>query len=112
MESLAAVFSALGARDPKRWARSHVDTGADELARFVLLRALWLKTVEPGRLLARARKDKHVGGAIDRLLKRADIADLDALIRITQELALKDALTVLDDPADNDEGIGCNLGRA
>jgi hypothetical protein len=111
IDSLSAVFQALGARDPSYWARSQVTRGTDALARFVLLRALWLKMVEPGRLLARARADVHVGPAIDRLVARTNLADVDALVRITQELALKDALSVLDDPADNDEGIGWGVFR-
>lgn len=103
--SLAAVFQALGARDPKRWARAHAKGGSDELARFVLLRALWLKVVEPGRMLARARRDAETGAAIDRMLTRVDLADLDRLVRVAQEHALSDALSVLDDPADDEQAI-------
>jgi hypothetical protein len=105
IEALTKVFEALGADNPQKWARSHVENGIDELGRFVLLRALWMKVVEPGKLLARAKKDKNVGAAVDRLMKNADLADLDALIRVTQIFALGDVLSVFDDPADNEEGI-------
>ena len=105
VDALAKVFAALGARHPEKWATAHVEHGADELGRFVLLRALWLRTVEPGRLLAQARKEFLVGEAIDRLLQSANLADLDALIRHAQRSALYDIARVLDDPADNDEGI-------
>lgn len=109
--SLAAVFQALGARDPKRWARAHAKGGSDELARFVLLRALWLKVVEPGRMLARARRDPETGAAIDRMLSRVNLADLDRLVRIAQEHALADVLSVLDDPAGDEQAISWAVYR-
>jgi hypothetical protein len=109
--ALTKVFEALGAEQPAKWARSHVENGIDELGRFVLLRALWMKVVEPGKLLARAKKDRNVGAAVDRLMKSADLADLDALIRVTQIFALGDVLSVLDDPADNEEGISWAIFR-
>jgi hypothetical protein len=99
---LVAVLRALGARDPDAWARSD-DAGV--LERFVLLRALWMRVVEPGKLLARAKGHAHVGAAVDRLMGKADLADLDALVRLAQEQALTDILTVLDDPADDDGGV-------
>lgn len=111
LASLTSVFQALGARDPKSWARSQVETGTDELARFVLLRALWLKVLEPGRLLARARTDALAGPAVDRLLKKVDLADLDAVVRLSQVHALQDALSVLDDPANTDDGISWGVFR-
>lgn len=105
VQALAKVFAALGARNAERWARTHVDDGSDELGRFVLLRAMWLRSIEPGRLLANARKDKLAGPAVERLMKNASIADLDALIRFAQRSSLDDVCKVLDDPADNDDGI-------
>lgn len=109
--ALAQVFKALGAKNPERWALNHVDKGTDELGRFVLLRAMWFRTVEPGRLLASARKDKHVGDAVDRLFKKADLVDLDALVRYAQRAALTDICKVLDDPAHNDDGIRWSVFR-
>ena len=111
ISALAQVFQQLGARDPERWAREHVEKGTDELGRFVLLRALWLRTVEPGRLLASARKDGRVGDAVDRLMKSAALVDLDALVRFAQRTALDDVCRVLDDPSDNDDGIRWGLFR-
>lgn len=105
VQALAKVFAALGARNAERWARTHVDDGSDELGRFVLLRAMWLRSIEPGRLLANARKDRNTGAAVERLMKTASIVDLDALIRYAQRTALDDVCKVLDDPADNDDGI-------
>jgi hypothetical protein len=77
----------------------------------VLLRALWLKVLEPGRMLARAQQDPHVGQAMTQMLRKVDLADLDALVRITQEHALRDALSVLDDPADDEQGISWAVYR-
>lgn len=105
VQALAKVFAALGARNAETWARTHVDDGSDELGRFVLLRAMWLRSIEPGRLLANARKDKAAGPAVERLMKNASITDLDALIRFAQRSSLDDVCKVLDDPADNDDGI-------
>jgi hypothetical protein len=105
VQALAKVFAALGARNAETWARTHVDDGSDELGRFVLLRAMWLRSIEPGRLLANARKDRTAGPAVERLMKNASITDLDALIRFAQRSSLDDVCKVLDDPADNDDGI-------
>lgn len=111
VDALTQVFSALGAQRPATWARSHVEGGYDELGRFVLLRALWLKTVEPGRLLGLARNERAVSTAVDRLLKNADLADLDAIVRFAQKQALLDLCSVLDDPSASDEGIGWAVFR-
>lgn len=104
--ALAKVFATLGARNAERWARDHVDKGTDELGRFVLLRALWLRVVEPGRLLAAAQADPQAGPALARMMQTVDIADLDALVRFAERTALADVCRVLDDPgADNDDSI-------
>ena len=111
VDALTQVFTALGAQHPSTWARSHVEGGYDELGRFVLLRALWLKTVEPGRLLGLAKNEREVANAVDRLLATASLADLDAVVRFAQKQALLDLCTVLDDPAASDEGIGWAVFR-
>lgn len=111
VQALAKVFAALGARNAERWARTHVDEGSDELGRFVLLRAMWLRSIEPGRLLAAARRDRTAGPAIERMMKTANLADLDALVRYAQRTSLDDVCRVLDDPADNDDGIRWGVFR-
>lgn len=111
IEALTQVFTALGAQRPASWARSHVSQGHDELGRFVLLRALWLKAVEPGRMLGIARNEPDVAAAAERLIKVAGLADLDALLRFAQKQALLDVCTVLDDPSASDEGIGWAVFR-
>jgi hypothetical protein len=109
--ALAKVFEALGAKTPEKWAKAQIDDGSDELGRFVLLRALWLRTVEPGRLLANARRDKAAAEAIERVMKKVDLADLDALVRFAQKTALDDVCRVLDDPANNEDGIRWTIYR-
>lgn len=110
IEQLAEVFRTLGARDPEKWARAHVERGTDELGRFVFLRALWLRMIEPGRLLGAARRDTSVGMAIDRIVKWVDLADLDALVRFAQRAAIDDVCKVLDGAAAED-GIRWSLFR-
>jgi hypothetical protein len=111
VQALAKVFGALGARNAEQWARTHIDDGSDELGRFMLLRALWLRALEPGRLIAAARRDFRSRPAIDRLLDAASLEDLDALVRYAQRTALDDVCRVLDDPADNDDGIRWRVFR-
>ncbi len=111
IDALTQVFAALGAQNPAAWARSHVDQGHDELGRFVLLRALWLKAVEPGRLLGIARNEPAVAAAAERLIEVAGLADLAEVLRFAQKQALLDVCTVLDDPSASDEGIGWAVYR-
>jgi len=40
-KELAALFQKLGARDPDHWARSQVEEGVPQLARFLFLRQAW-----------------------------------------------------------------------
>jgi len=110
VEALAKVFQALGAKNPKRWAELHVEESTDELGRFVLLRALWLRLVEPGRLLANAASDAAAGPVVGRLMKTTSLADLDALVRFAQRTAVVDVCRVLDDTGEND-GIRWSLFR-
>ena len=109
IEALAKVFHALGAKTPTSWATTHVEKGSDELGRFMLLRALWLRLVEPGRLLGTARSDHHIGSVVDRMLKTVSISDLDAIIRYAQRTAVNDVCKVLDDPGN--EGIRWGVFR-
>ncbi len=111
IDALARVFTALGARDAARWAARHVDDSSDELGRFMLLRALWLRLVEPGRLLAAAPADPLAGPAVERLMQTNSLADLDAVVRFAQRTAVVDACRVLDDPGGEDDGIHWSVYR-
>ena len=113
VEALTGVFTALGARDPERWARAHVEHGHDQLGRFVFLKGLWGRVVRDGRFLDRMRRD--AGGSrevVERLmLSGARDADLVQLVRAMQVQLLVDLTQILDDPSDNDEGVRWGLWR-
>jgi hypothetical protein len=47
-EQLTALFQKLGARDPEGWARSQIEEGFPQLARFLFLRQAWRRIVEEG----------------------------------------------------------------
>jgi hypothetical protein len=113
IEALTGVFTALGARDPERWARAHVEHGHDQIGRFVFLKGLWGRVVRDGRFLDRMRRD--VGESrevVERLLlSGAREADLVQLVRAMQVQLLVDMTQILDDPSDNDEGVRWGLWR-
>ncbi len=113
VEALSRVFTTLGARHPERWARSHVQDGVDQIGRFVFLRALWGRIVKDGRFLDKMRKNKSaLTPVVERLLVAgADEGDLTTLVRALQVGLLVDLCQLLDDPADNDEGVRWGLWR-
>jgi len=113
VEALTGVFTALGAREPERWARAHVEHGLDQIGRFVFLRGLWGRVVKDGRFLDRLRKERGEAGAVvERLLQTgAAEEDLVALVRAQQVQLLVDLAQILDDPSDNDEGVRWGLWR-
>lgn len=112
-QALEAVFTALGARDPARWARSHVEDGVDQIGRFVFLRALWGRVVRDGRFVDKVRKERsELTAVVERLLLAGvDEADVVALVRAMQVRLLVDACQIVDDPSDNDEGVRWGLWR-
>ncbi|MBM4283093.1 MAG: hypothetical protein FJ137_20845 [Deltaproteobacteria bacterium] len=112
-QALEAVFTALGARDPAHWARSHVEGGVDQIGRFVFLRALWGRVVRDGRFLDKVRKERtEFSYVVERLLVAGvDEADLVALVRAMQVRLLVDTCQIVDDPSDNDEGVRWGLWR-
>jgi hypothetical protein len=113
VEALSSVFTALGAREPERWARSHVEHGLDQIGRYVFLRALWSRVVKDGRFLDKLRHDPgETRAVVERLLMAgAREADLVALVRALQVHLLVDVAQILDDPSDNDEGVRWGLWR-
>jgi hypothetical protein len=113
IEALASVFTALGAREPERWARSHVETGLDQIGRYVFMRALWGRVVKDGRFLDKMRRAPgETRAVIEQLMMTgAQEADLVALVRALQVQLLVDVAQILDDPSDNDEGVRWGLWR-
>ncbi len=110
--TMQTLFATLGARDPAQWAAAQLDSGVDEVTRFVLLRALWMKAVEPGRLLAKAQATAHVKDALARMLGTVSLTDVDALVRLAEEQVLHDVLGVLDDASGGADGaVGWGVFR-
>lgn len=106
---LADLFRKLGARNPESWARSQVEEGLPQLARFVFLRQAWkLVVAEHDRswLSERANDDQRgPGGAIGPALKRllalgASEDDLTAVARVMQWRVLSGLCYLVDDPGD------------
>jgi hypothetical protein len=110
--ALTAAFTALGAREPERWAASHIDHGLDQLGRFVLLRALWEQVIDQPSLRAWREQGGEGSALINQLLATGvDEASLLAFGRHMQTQLLVDICQILDDPNDNDEGIRWGLWR-
>ena len=96
VEKLTALFRKLGAPDPEGWARSQLDEGIDQLARFVFLRAAWKQVVPPDNAgwidawidSAKARPTDPgagAGPALQRMLAAgADRRDIHEVVRVMQ----------------------------
>lgn len=68
LESLTATFRALGARDPESWAKSQIEEGIPQLARFVFLRQAWSNVA-----------DERDESWIDHLVSEADDGSTEPL---------------------------------
>jgi hypothetical protein len=110
--ALSAAFTALGARDPQRWAQSQIDHGLDQIGRFVFLRAAWAQ-VASAKALKQVDKQGGDGAALLHKLRRTGVSDDDlvAFGRMMQVKLLVDLCQTIDDPSDNDEGIRWGLWR-
>jgi len=104
---LAELFRKLGARNPAVWARSQVEEGIPQLARFLFLREAWKLVVtdaDRGWLSQRAHDDVNgpggrIGPALSRLLALgATEADLTTVVRVMQWRVLSGLCQLLDDP--------------
>jgi len=112
LKKLAAIFAKLGARDPAGWARSQLEEGIPQLARFVFLRQAWRAIVseEDSSWIEEAvsRSNTHpkepyagVGHALRALRARgATDEELTDLVRGMQARLLFDFCYLLEDPGD------------
>jgi hypothetical protein len=118
IETLTEVFRRLGAQDPESWARSQVEEGINQLARFVFLRGAWSSVVPPEdtswihRVVESSKKrpdapGSQAGPALERMLElgvaRTDIHDL---VRTMQWEVLFAFCYLLEDPGDLGEEVG------
>jgi hypothetical protein len=104
---LTSIFERLGAPDPAAWARSQVDEGIPQLARFLFLRQAWGLVVDEQdtgwvdrqRTVPESGPGGAVGPALARLLDSgASRSDLTTLVRTMQWEVLFGLCYLLDDP--------------
>ena len=111
-KDLAATFRRLGARDPEDWARSQVEEGIPQLARYLFLRQAWRHIVKEGdpswieASIERAKTHPHepyagVGHALTKLRSRGATDDeITDLVRGMQAELLFSFCYLLEDPGD------------
>jgi hypothetical protein len=110
LKMLTELFRELGAPDPEGWARSQINEGIPQLARFLFLRQAWkcviqerdAAWVENHIASSRAMPDapgSGVGPALERMLaKGVTLDDLCMVARVAQWETLYGLCYLLDDP--------------
>jgi hypothetical protein len=108
LHELTALFARLGAPDPESWARSQLEEGIPQLARFVFLREAWKLVVSDGDTQwigtqqAEALKGNpgaSIGPALTRLLSAGAAAeDITTVVRTMQWQLLFSFCYLLEDP--------------
>lgn len=108
LRELTALFARLGAPEPESWARSQLERGIPQLARFVLLREAWKLVVPDGDTQwigiqqAEALKGNpgaSIGPALARLLSAGAAAeDITTVVRTMQWQLLSSFCHLLEDP--------------
>ncbi|MCW5829020.1 MAG: hypothetical protein KIT79_06860 [Deltaproteobacteria bacterium] len=118
---LADLFSRLGARHPERWAKSQIEEGIPQLARYLFLRQAWKHVVDPnGDWIAdsittenRDLPGGNIGPALNRIVAQgATHADINTIVRIKQWELLSRLCHLIDDPdleEDEVKSIGWRL---
>lgn len=117
-KELAATFRKLGARDPEDWARSQVEEGIPQLARFLFLRQAWRQIVQEDdsswidASIDRARSHPEepyagVGHALGKLRARGATKEgLTDVVRGMQAQLLFSICYLLEDPGDVEPEAG------
>lgn len=110
IERLTECFRALGAPEPESWARSQVEEGIPQYARFVFLRAAWSRIIADGdtswiepTIADSARRPRDPGSSAGPILERMLTAgisrdDITELARVMQWAVLFDLSYQLSDP--------------
>jgi hypothetical protein len=108
-DKLTELFARLGAQDPDRWARSQIDEGIPQLARFLFLQQAWKLVVSEGDLrwiesesrVPSGQPGGAIGSALARVLdQHVDPKDLTTIVRVMQWQLLTKLCYLLDDPGD------------
>ena len=115
---LTRLFTKLGARDPEGWARSQVDEGIPQLARFLFLQQAWklvvdeddeewIAAAQSAAAAARGEPGGALGPALDRLLAQgASKKDLTTVVRVMQWRLLFSLCYLMEDPGLPDDEVG------
>lgn len=110
IQRLTEYFRVLGAPDPEGWARSQVQEGIPQYARFVFLRQMWQNVIGDGdtswidrSMRVADWKPRDPGAGIGPALKRmlaAGVAreDITEVVRVMQWQTLSGIAHQLDDP--------------
>ena len=112
LTTLTRLFAELGAPDPEGWARSQIDEGIPQLARYMFLRQAWRRIVSErdSRWIdaaierAKTHPDEPYAGAGHALAslraKGATAEELTDLVRAMQAQLLFSFCHLLEDPGD------------
>lgn len=116
-KQLAALFRKLGAPDPESMARSQINEGIPQLARFLFLRQAWREIVQEGDSnwieSALRRSEEHpdepyagVGHALKKLRARgATDEEITDVVRGMQAELLFSFCYLLEDPGDREAEV-------
>jgi hypothetical protein len=102
LQQLTKVFRKLGAKDPEGWARSQIEEGIPQLARYVFLRQAWTYVADEKDdswidELLKLPVSQLARPALKRMLKKGvDRKDIVDLVREMQYNLLFDILYQLD----------------
>ena len=116
LEKLTSIFAKLGADDPESWARSQIDEGIPQLARFLFLRQAWKLIIDEDDekwidiYRAPAAKPNEpgagIGPALNRLLSSgANKKDITEVVRVMQWELLFCFCYLLEDPGDVEDEV-------
>ncbi len=112
VEALTSLFRKLGAPEPEGWAKSQIEEGIDQLARYLFLREAWKRVVPPDdaswidACIASVRKRPRdpgagAGGALERMLASgASPRDIHEVVRTMQWELQFSFCYLLEDPGD------------
>ncbi|MHC5010500.1 MAG: hypothetical protein ACYTG6_06040 [Planctomycetota bacterium] len=121
LDQLTALFRRLGADDPEAWARSQIEEGIPQLARYLFLRQAWRSVVSEDDTtwidarIARAEQQPEgpyagSGRALERLRALgATDEELTDLVRGMQATLLFELCYLLDEPGDLEADVGVDL---
>lgn len=117
LAQLTKLFDDLGAPDPAGWARSQIDEGLPQLARYLFLRQAWrcivpdddFRWIDAAIARANTGPDEPYSGAglaLARLREKgASDEELTDLVRAMQAELLAGVCHLLDDPGEMEDAV-------